>query len=271
MARAVLGAVGRRRGLAMGSLQCDAGPVLYLALEDNPRRLQGRIRSVLDGSPAPAGLHLATECPNLGAGGADDIAGWLDYHHNARMVVIDVFAKVRGQVAGSNTYSDDYRAAGLAKAIGDRYEVAVVLVHHTRKQGAEDFLEQLSGTNGIAGSADTIHVLKRERYEADATLATTGRDVEEAERALKQDPRTHAWHLLDGPALDHTVHETSATILRYVRGHQGARPQEIADTTGLAITNVRKTCSRMAERGHLIRVGDGQYAAPPDAGTGDLP
>ncbi|TCN39847.1 AAA domain-containing protein [Kribbella orskensis] len=258
-------------GLALGSLQCDAGPVLYLALEDNPRRIQRRIRTVLDGAPAPSGLHLATDCAALGAGGSDDIAGWLDYFTGARMVVIDVFAKVRGQVAGSNAYADDYCATGLAKTIADRYQVAVVLVHHVRKMGSEDFLEELSGTNGIAGAADTVHVLGRERYDADGTLATTGRDVEETKRALHQDPRTHAWSLLDGPALDHTVHDTSATILRYVRGHQGASPREIADATGLAIDLTRKTCARMEKRDHLIRVGDGRYAAPPEPETGDLP
>lgn len=256
---------------ALGSIDCTAGPVLYLALEDNPRRLQGRILKVLDGATAPAGLYLPTACPNLPAGGADMIRAWLDTHPDARMVVIDVFAKVRGQAAGSNAYSDDYRAAGIAKAIADEYGIAVVLVHHTRKMAADDFLEELSGTNGIAGAADTIHVLSRSRHEADAVLKTTGRDVEEAERALKFDQPTGTWSLLDGPALDHTLHDTRAVILRYVRGHQGATPKEIADATGIAHDNTKRTCARMAEAGHLIRVGNGGYTAPPEPGTGGHP
>jgi len=140
----------------------------------------------------------------------------------------------------------------------------VVLVHHVRKMGSDDFLEQLSGTNGIAGAADTIHVLQRSRGEADGVLHTTGRDVEETERAMRLDERTGTWSLLDGPALDHTVHETSAVILRYVRGHPGAQPNEIADATGLDLGNTRKTCSRMEKRGHLVRVSEGRYAAVPE-------
>lgn len=256
---------------ALHAIDCAAGPVLYLALEDNPRRLQGRILKVLDGATAPGGLYLPTALPNLNAGGADLIRAWLDVHPDARMVVIDVFAKVRGQAAGSNAYSDDYRAAGLAKSIADEYGIAVVLVHHTRKMAADDFLEELSGTNGIAGAADTIHVLSRSRHEADAVLKTTGRDVEEAERALKFDQPTGTWSLLDGPVLEHTVHDTSAVILRYVRGHQGASPKEIADATGLSIDVTRKTCARMEKRGHLVRVADGRYAAPPDDETGARP
>jgi len=60
-------------------------------------------------------------------------------------------------------------------------------------------------------------------------------------------------------------------ILRYVRGHPGAQPSEIADATGLDLGNARKTCARMAQRGHLVRVSEGHYAAPTEPETGDRP
>jgi hypothetical protein len=53
-------------------------------------------------------------------------------------------------------------------------------------------------------------------------------------RAMRLDERTGTWTLLDGPALDHTVHDTSATILRYVlplrdtRGGQRSKPTRCA-------------------------------------------
>ncbi len=257
-------------GNALGSIACEPGPVLYLALEDNPRRLQRRVRQLLAGEPAPAGLTLATSCKALPAGGAEDIAGWLDQHQDARMVIIDVFAKVRGAASSASAYADDYGAVGRVKRLADHYGVAFVLVHHVRKMGSEDFLEQISGTNGIAGAADTIHVLQRARGNADGVLHTTGRDVEETDRAMRLDKATGNWTLLDGPALDHTLGVTRATILRHVRDHPGASPKEIADTTGLDIGLTRKTCARMAESGHLVKVGDGQYAAlPPDPYTPD--
>ncbi len=80
---------------ALGSIEVEAGPVLYLALEDTPRRLQSRMRKLLDHHPAPAALTLATTCPPLPEGGAAAIAGWLARNPAARMVVVDVFAKVR--------------------------------------------------------------------------------------------------------------------------------------------------------------------------------
>ncbi len=42
-------------GVALGKIPVDRGEVLYLALEDNRRRLQNRLRKVLDGNPAPEG------------------------------------------------------------------------------------------------------------------------------------------------------------------------------------------------------------------------
>ena len=46
-------------GEALGKVPVERGEVLYLALEDNPRRLQKRLQKLLVGGPAPAGLHMA--------------------------------------------------------------------------------------------------------------------------------------------------------------------------------------------------------------------
>ena len=83
-------------GQAFDAIDVESGPVLYRALEDTPRRLQSRMGKILGRNPAPPALTLATACPQIGQGGDEAIAGWLDRHRDARMVVIDVFAKIRG-------------------------------------------------------------------------------------------------------------------------------------------------------------------------------
>ena len=57
-------------GVALGRIDAIAGDVLYLALEDPPRRIQERLRIVLEDQPAPAALHFATEWPLMHDGGA---------------------------------------------------------------------------------------------------------------------------------------------------------------------------------------------------------
>ena len=156
----------------------------------------------------------------------------------------------------------------MVKRLADHYGVAIVLVHHARKDkgGTEDFLAEVSGTNGLAGASDATLVLKRARAEADGVLHITGRDVTEAEYALKFHPGAGAWQLLDGPAADHLVHDTRATILRHVRDNPGAQPKDIAAGTGLDDALARRTCARMAEAGQLTNDGTGRYTAPGQAG-----
>lgn len=255
---------------AFDAVPVDGGPVLYLALEDTPRRLQTRMGKLLRGNPAPAGLTLATVCPPLPQGGTDAIASWLERNPDARMVVIDVFAKVRGNAPpGASAYDADYAAVGHAKRLADDHGIAVVLVHHVRKAGSDDFLAEVSGTNGLAGAADATLVLRRGRGQADGVLHVTGRDVDEAEYALTFQPETGAWKLLNGPATEHAMGDTRTAILRHVRENPGARPKEIAAVLpDLDPDSVRRTCRRMASDGQLRQDSAGRYY--PDSPTGTV-
>ncbi len=161
-----------------------------------------------------------------------------------------------------SAYDADYAAVGRAKRISDNYAVAIVLVHHVRKAGSEDFLQEVSGTNGIAGAADATLVLKRPRGTADGVLHVTGRDVEEAEHALTIDPDTRRWLRLDGPAEDYQLGDGRAAVLAYLRDTGPAAPRTIADAVGINRESVKKTCQRMAADGQLRADPGGRYALP---------
>ncbi len=97
-------------GIAFGKVPVEAGDVLYLALEDTPRRLQSRLCKVLQGSAPPDRLTISTACLTLPDGGGEQIGRWLTAHPAARLVIVDVFARVRGRTAGSqvSAYEADY-------------------------------------------------------------------------------------------------------------------------------------------------------------------
>ena len=156
-----------------------AGESLYLALEDPARRLKSRLLTVLEGSKAPDDFYLATAWRSLPEGGGDDLDEFLVGHPDCRLVVVDVFAKVRGRVGESNVYEADYAAMSRLKVIADKHRVCVVVVHHTRKSASDDFVNTVSGTHGLAGASDAILVLARTRESSEAILHITGRDVEE--------------------------------------------------------------------------------------------
>jgi hypothetical protein len=93
-------------------------------------------------------------------------------------------------------------------------------------------------------------------------LHLTGRDVEEAEHALRFRAASGAWELPKGPVVNFTVGDTRAAILAYVGQHGAARPKELADALGRDYDLVRQTLRRMVEAGQLDTDGNGSYFTP---------
>ena len=109
--------------------------MLYLALEDNPRRLQGRLRKVLAGEKPPHDLVLTDRWPRLGEGGLEAIEAWLISHPDARLVIVDTLEKIRPKGAGRNVYREDYEAVEPLLSLDARYNVAVLVVHSAQGLG----------------------------------------------------------------------------------------------------------------------------------------
>lgn len=247
-------------GKALGRIDVTGGDVLYLALEDNGPRLQRRLKAVLGDDPAPARLTLSIACEPLTAGGAERITEWLDAHPDARLVVVDVLARVRGTKAkNTDAYEADYAAMSVLKRIADDYNVAVDVVHHTRKAESADFLDTVSGSQGIAGGVDTVMVLTRSRGSAGAVLKITGRDVEEAELALNFDAPTGTWKMLDGPAGDYDLSSERRRILTVLRTDEGLAPKQIAEAAGVKYDVVKHLVRKMVDAGQLDTDGNGHY------------
>lgn len=247
---------------AMGTAKCEAGDVLLLALEDTQRRLHGRIRAVLQGSPAPDALVIATEWRRTDNGGLEDLAAWLTSHRAlARMVVVDTFQKVRGaRRRDDGVYADDYAATAAFKKLADEFTVPIVLVHHLNKEGNTDPLMAVSGTAGITGSADTILVLKREPNDPHAILYVRGRDVNEAEIAIRFDNETGKWWKL-GKADDWRITEERRAIIRALTDNGGAMfPKEIALATRKKQDAVRFLLFKMVKDGTVTKLADGRYS-----------
>jgi hypothetical protein len=138
-------------------------------------------------------------------------------------------------------------------------------VHHLRKTGAADVLDEITGSTGMTGAVDGTLILKRERGQMDATLFVTGRDVErEQELALRFEAETAQWKLL-GSAEE--VGRTRARreildLLREQAAHQeeGMRPREIARALEKNYHTTRALLCKMVESGEVSRVG-GRYVA----------
>ena len=250
----------------------EVGEVLLLALEDNDRRLQSRIRKLneqpaanahpTDGDTQLANfsrLHLATEWPRMDKGGVVELEHWLAAHPNVRMVVIDTLGRFRPLDSGrGSAYQADYTIGAELKPLADRYNVAIVLVHHTRKMAASDPLDTISGTQGLAGSVDAALLLRRERGKMDAALYVTGRDIEdERNYALRFDTPTCTWSAIGSVDEAKRTPERQA-IIDLLSRMGPTTPVEISTALGKERAAVRQLLSKMLRNGELM-VTDGNY------------
>ncbi len=178
----------------MATHRCD---VLYLCLEDTLGRIQNRLYRLTD--EAPAGLRFATACGKLGSGLEEQITQALCDYPATKLVIIDTLQKARDSrsAAGkTGLYSADYDDMSALKQIADRQGIAIVLVHHLRKlPDGNDPFNQLSGSTGITGAADTSMVLLRQRGSDTATLLATGRDIDYQRLTLRFE--SLSWQLVE--------------------------------------------------------------------------
>lgn len=251
-------------GRALGSLQVEEGDVLFLALEDGPRRLSDRQRLLLgDAGGASDRFHAFVEWPR-GIMAPQSAREWCEAHPDARLVVVDTLARVRPpQSSRGQAYSEDTAALVPWQAIAQDFSVAVVIVHHDRKAESADFIDAVSGTHGLAGVADTTLVLDRPRMETYGRLRLTGRDIQEAELTLRR--AGPAWVISNGPAPDADLGDLSNRIVAYVIGaHRPVRAGDVAEHCDTDASTARRYLARLAEAPHhrIGKTGRGLYTAP---------
>ncbi len=155
--------------------QCD---VLYLTLEDTIVRVQERLYKLVD--EAPYNLRIAVACEKIGKGLEEQINTALNEYPQTKLIIIDTFQKVRnaGGAVRDGMYAVDYADVSALKEIADKNKIAVMFVHHLRKvKDLDDPFNDVSGSTGIAGAADTIFIMSRSRSDKNADLIVSGRDI----------------------------------------------------------------------------------------------
>ena len=181
-------------GKPLWGYEVHQGSVLYLALEDDYGRLQGRM-SRMFGVGAEGSVFFSVQAKLL----SDGLDGQLEYfvreHPDTRLIIIDTLQKVRELSGDAYSYRDDYQIIGQLKQLADRFKLCMLVVHHTRKSPANDEFDRISGTTGIYGCADGAFVLSKERRtDSAATLSISGRDQPDQCLHLVRDEETLQWN-----------------------------------------------------------------------------
>ena len=182
-------------GVPLWNYPVRQGTVLYLALEDDYHRLQERMYRMF-GTETTDNLYFSVSAGQLGNGLDEQLTGFMSEHPQTRLIIIDTLQKVREIGGDIYSYANDYEIITRLKKFADSYGICMLLVHHTRKQAAEDKFDMISGTNGLLGAADGGFILRKEKRTSNAaTLEISGRDQADQKIYLKRNPQTLLWEL----------------------------------------------------------------------------
>ena len=182
-------------GLPLWGYTVHKGTVLYLALEDDHRRLQGRLYRMF-GMDGTDNLRFAIYAKQLGVGLEEQLKKFVQEHPDTKLIIIDTLQKVREAGGDKYSYANDYEVVGKLKRLADDCGICLLLVHHTRKQQADDKFDMISGTNGLLGAADGAFLLQKEkRTDGSAILDVAGRDQQEQRLYLTKDRERLVWEL----------------------------------------------------------------------------
>lgn len=138
------------------------GTVLYLALEDGYSRLQERLYRMF-GTECSDHLYLTVSAGQLGNGLDAQLQNFVKEHPDTSLIIIDTLQKIREVGDDRYSYASDYEVITRLKQFTDSNGICLLLVHHTRKQQADDRFEMISGTNGLLGAADGAFLLHKDK------------------------------------------------------------------------------------------------------------
>lgn len=186
------------KGEPVWGMESRKGTTLYLCLEDSNRRIQNRLFGITE--DVPPDVHFCTESSILEKGLEEQLTQFLTERTDTVLVIIDTLQKIRA-VKNDNAYANDYRDLSLLKKIADQFGVAILLIHHTRKEGDEDVFNRISGTTAISGVVDSSFILVEDkRGSGRAKLFCIGRDIEYRELELERDD-DNIWQMLSDSKL----------------------------------------------------------------------
>ena len=228
------------QGIPFWGMSARAGDVLYLCLEDTFCRIQDRLFRLTD--EANGRLHFAVASGRLTDGLIGQLEDFVKSNPGSRLIVIDTLQKIR-TASKDNAYASDYGDISLIKDFADRHALAVVAVHHIRKQNDSDVFNKVSGTTGLTGSADATFVLEKENRASDtARLYVTGRDTPYQEFMLRF--RNCSWELIERKTQEQiTVAEIPPVLFRLVSFMQGRQEWSGTATELLAAMEEMDTAS----------------------------
>jgi hypothetical protein len=230
------------------------GPVLYLALEDNPLRIQKRLKKL--GAKTGTPIRFEFAWPIMRQGGLEQLERVLSAD-SISFAIIDTMSRVLGRLDQMDI-ADMSDSFSSLQTIAMNYATPILGIDHHRKPNGmgKDPIDDLMGSTGKSAPVDTVLGVYRDRGQHEATLMVVGRDIEEHEFKISWDGLTQRWNLI-GASEDVRQDSRKGHILKaiYALKNKGVLPTitNIANHCGLDEPNVSHDLGDLIGLGKVVK------------------
>lgn len=247
---------------AMGiarDIASEGNVVVYIANEDNERRLKDRYTKVSDfASPNlifMSGLSSDKPLPK-GDAAHEFIRAIKAKYPNLQCIIIDTIQAIRDP-----NQKDHYGVVeaefGKLRKLAHELNITIVAVHHTKKK--TDFelepLDQILGSQAISATVETILILQRVVGSQDIDLFITGKDVAQQDDyrlcwtdAGFSDPQDRTYASLG---------QIQQQIVKFVKSYPSCTQTAIVEGIGKSKQQVNEAVNRLRELG-IIKLVEGK-------------
>jgi hypothetical protein len=253
-------------GKFMGVFDVRETGALCLFLEDSQPETQQRFLALTEQGPLPKNLHVAWDWDTMDRGGLERLDQFFAEHPEVRLLIVDTLEYIRPPIQkDGQLYSQDVAALRKLKDLADKYAPCyVIILHHSNKskEHSDDVILSAGGTNGIAGSCDTIMQLQG-KPDGTKVLRGKGRRIPPFAHVTKMDERAGYQYLGEAETVNRSGEERD--LLEALCASQWAMTEvQIAQELGVKRESVRSRCRRAAERKLVKRTGSAQWDITPE-------
>lgn len=240
-------------GVALGRFKAHRGKVLYIALEDNKRRMQDRINKLIETNPADytealRGMNIVYTILPMHEKGEEQLREFIE-ENNPSLVVIDTLRRF-APINRDASYQADYDNGAALHQIALDYNIALLAIHHTTKAKYDYVIDELSGTTGVTAAVDTALILRNGLESPE--LHVVGRDVMQETYRMNFDKVTGLWKA-EGIADELSITSERQEIIEFLESQERVlTAKEIAELLNRKYDNVRQTLYKMAKDEQII-------------------
>lgn len=207
-------------------------------------------------------------CPDDGwqfdAQGMADVESFLADKPNLKIIVLDTMEHLvpyPGKLdSGLNAMQRDVQRLKPLRQWCARLNVNLIIIHHPKKGRQEgDFFSQMSGSQGIRGTAETIIGIEPDGDSEEIfRLRSSSRYMIGLDIEIQRQKGSVHWHLHTGGG-EVAVSPHQAAIVEYLEKYPYSTPAKIAKALGKERGAIGTICTRMRKKGILGAGGRGRY------------